>query len=77
MSEIDIKREGIKKLNNPKLFIEVPQLRGYLRSLGRLNEYQLPPWRKLRVQRQAVVYIMGNAIVLGFVSVLWGQGKII
>ena len=46
-----------------------------LLDLGRLPEDQAPPQRQLRLQKQAVAYLMGYTSGLGFGLVLWGQGK--
>ena len=53
------------------------QLKFDLLVLVRLTEYQAPPRRQLRAQRQAVDCLMGDASGLGFGSVLWGQGKLV
>ena len=52
-------------------------MKGYLGGLKRLNEYDKPPLRKIRMKRHAMEYIMGDVIVIGFGSVLWSQKKLV
>ena len=77
MAELDVKWEGMEELNQPNLVIGVPCLRGYLLALGRPTKEKVPPCIQLRAQIQAAAYIMGDAIEIGFLSVLWGQGRMI
>ena len=44
---------------------------------GGVTKDKVPPRRELIAQRQAVAYPMGYAIGIGFVSVLWGQGRMV
>ena len=55
----------------------VPRLKFYLLALGRITEYQSPPWRQLSLQRQAVAYLMVDASGLGFGLVLWSQEQLV
>ena len=55
----------------------VPRIKSDLLSLGRLTEDQAPPWRQLRAHRQAITYLIGDAIGLVFGLVLCGQGKLV
>ena len=57
--------------------VGVPRLRGDLLSLELLKNDTVPLSRKLIVQIQAVVFLMGDARGVGFVSVVWGQGRLI
>ena len=54
----------------------VPQLGENLDALEKLTEALNPPKRQIRAVRQAVDFLMGDAIGLGFGSVLWRQGRL-
>ena len=77
MAEVEWKWEGIEESDKPILVMGVTRLKFYLLALGRLTEDQAQPRKKLRVQRQAVAYLIGYASGLGFGSVLLGQGKLV
>ena len=67
----------MEEVNKPNMVIGVPRLRGYLLALGSLNKEKVTQQRKLTVQRQILVYLMGDASGVGFGTVLWGQGRMI
>ena len=71
------KWEGMEEVNKPNLVIGVPHMRGYIIAIGRFRKDKVTPRRKLTVQRQALIHLMGDAIGVGFGSMLWGQVIII
>ena len=77
ISNLDGKWDWMDKVNKTNLVIGVPPLRGYLLVLVSLTKEKLPPHRHITVQRQASDYLMEDASGVGFVSVLWGQGRMI
>ena len=77
IAKIYEKWEGMEEVNKPNLVIVVPCLRGYLLAIGRLKKETLTLQIQLTAQRQAFSYLMGDASGVRFVSVLWGQGRII
>ena len=58
--------EGMEEVNKTFLVMVVPHQRGYLFVLGRLTNDKVPLQRQLGVQRQALAYLMGEKIRLGF-----------
>ena len=77
MADVEGKWQGIEDADKTILVMGVPRLKFDLIAMGILNEYQTVPQRKLREQRLAVTYIMGDASALRFGLVLWGQGKLV
>ena len=73
MEKMEGKWEVIEDADKPIMVMGVPRLKFDLLALGRLTEYQAPPRRQLRVQRQSVAYLMGDTSGLGFGLVLWCQ----
>ena len=77
MDKLYVKWEGMEEVNKPNMVIVVPRLRGYLLALGSLKKEKASLRKQLTVQRQVLVYLMVDASGVGFVSVLWGQGRMI
>ena len=77
MEEVEGGWEGIEEADQPILVMGVPHMKYDLLSLRRLTEDLTPSRRQLMLQRQAVSYLMGDTSGLGFVLVLWSQGKLV
>ena len=77
MDKLYGKWEGMEEVNKPNMVIVVPRLRGYLLALGSLKKEKVSLIKQLTVQRQVLVYCMGDASGVGFGTVLWGQGRMI
>ena len=77
MEEVEGEWERIKEADKPTLVMGVPHLKFDLLVMGILNEDQTPLRRQLRVQRQAIGYIMVDASGLVFGLVFWRQGKLV
>ena len=67
----------MEEVNNPNLVIGVTCLRGYLLALGKFKMEKVPQKRHMIVQIQALAYLMGDSIGVGFGYVLWVQVIII
>ena len=67
----------IEEADKPTLVMGVPRLKFDLLALGRLTEDQTPLRRQLWVQKQAVAYLMVDAIGSGLGLVLLGQVQLV
>ena len=52
-------------------------MKGYLEALGILKEYRKTPLWQIRAKRQAVAYLMEDAIGIGFEPFLVIQTKLV
>ena len=77
IAKIYEKWEGTEEVNKTNLVIGVTCLIEYLLALGSFTNDKLPLRIHITVQRQALAYLMGDTSGVGFVYVLWDQGRII
>ena len=77
LADMDGKWERIEEEHKPLLVIGVFILRKDLDALKRLVEGEVPPRQRLRDTRKAIAYLMGDAIGLGFVLVMWSKIRLI
>ena len=77
LAELEGKWDSAEEVNKPRLLKGVPHMRDDIVALGKLTEAENPPRIQLREGRQDVAYLMGDAIGIGFGSVLWEQGKLV
>ena len=71
--DLEGKWDGVGEIDMNILLKGVPQLGDHLVALRRLTEAMKTPRRQICAGRQAVAYLMGDDIGIGFGSVLWGQ----
>ena len=71
--ELDRKWQRVQECKNTVLVICVPQLKVYLVDQVSLTEYEKPLQWDMGDKIQVVAYLMGDASVLGFGSVIWCQ----